>query len=63
MVVMVIGAPFTNGGHGYGFSSSVRHSRSNSVGLLVYDGMCTIFGAPLLYYRSLRTTLTLLGRG
>jgi hypothetical protein len=32
----VIGALFTNGGHGYDFTSSVGHPKSNSVGLLVY---------------------------
>jgi hypothetical protein len=55
MVVMVIGAPFTNRGQGYGFATSVCHPRSDSVGLLVYDAMRTISEAPLLYYRSLRT--------
>jgi hypothetical protein len=52
-------APFTNVGHGYGFASSVDHPRLNLVGLLVYDGMCTIFGVPVLYYRSLGTVPTL----
>jgi hypothetical protein len=28
-------------GHNYGFASRVSHLRSDSVGLLVYDGMCT----------------------
>jgi hypothetical protein len=26
-------------GNGYGFDTSMDHSRSNSVGLIVYDGM------------------------
>jgi hypothetical protein len=30
-----------NGGHGYGFASSVGHPWLESIGLLVYDGMCT----------------------
>jgi hypothetical protein len=52
-----------NGDHGNGFANSVGHRRSNSVGLLVYDTMCTIFETPILYYRSLRTTPTLPRRG
>jgi hypothetical protein len=40
----VIGAPCLNGGHGYGFASIVGHPRSDSVGLLVYDGMRTYQG-------------------
>jgi hypothetical protein len=59
----VTGAPYTNEGYGYGFASSGVHLMSNSVGLLVYDVMCTISRAPMLYYRSLRTTPTLPGRG
>jgi hypothetical protein len=53
MVIFVINAPFTNGGHGDGFASSVAHPRSNSVELLVYDGMHIISWASVLYYRSL----------
>jgi hypothetical protein len=45
----VTGSPFINGGHGYGFASSVGHPRSDSVGLLVYDSMSTLSGAPMLY--------------
>jgi hypothetical protein len=30
-----------NEGHGYGFASSVGHPRTDSVELLVYDGMRT----------------------
>jgi hypothetical protein len=52
--------PYLNGGNGYGFTSSVGHPRSDLVGLLVYDGMCTISGAPVLYYRSLETVPSLL---
>jgi hypothetical protein len=51
--------PPLNGGHGYDFTSSVGHLRLDSVGLLVYDGMCTIFGAPMLYFRSLWTMPTM----
>jgi hypothetical protein len=39
------------------------HMRSDSVMLLVYDGMRIISGAPVLYYRSLGTAPTMLGRG
>jgi hypothetical protein len=49
--------------YGYSFASNVGHSRLDSVGLLVFDGMRTIFEAPVLCYRSLRTTLNLSGRG
>jgi hypothetical protein len=59
----VTGTPFMNMGHDYSFSSSVSYPRSDSVRLVVYDGMCTIFGALVLYYRSLETTLTLWKRG
>lgn len=59
----VIGAPFMNGVYGYGFASSVGHPMSDSVGLLVYDGMSIISGASVLYYRSFETTPTLLERG
>jgi hypothetical protein len=38
---IVTGAPCLNGGHNYGFASSVGHPRSDSVGLLVYDGKRT----------------------
>jgi hypothetical protein len=38
------GTPCLNGVHGYGFVGSVGHSRSDSIGLLVYDGMCTYPG-------------------
>jgi len=33
-----------NGGHGYGFASSMGHPRSNSVRLLIYEGMRTYPG-------------------
>jgi hypothetical protein len=59
----VTGAPCLNEGHSYGFASSVAHPRSDLVRLLVYDGMHTFLGAPVLYYRSLGTAPTLLGMG
>jgi hypothetical protein len=37
----VTGAPYLNGGHGYGFSSSVGHLGSDSVSFLIYDSMRT----------------------
>jgi hypothetical protein len=40
----VTNAPCLNGGHSYGFLNSVGHPRSDSVGLLVDDGMCTYSG-------------------
>jgi hypothetical protein len=40
----VIRAPCLNGGHGYKFASSVCHPRLDSVGLLVYEDMCTYPG-------------------
>jgi hypothetical protein len=49
--------------HGYGFASSVGHTRSDSVGLLVYDGMRIIYGTPMLYYMSLGIASTLLRMG
>jgi len=49
--------------HGYGFTSSMGYLRSDSIGLLVYDGMCTISGSPVLYYKSLGIALTLPMRG
>jgi len=58
MFVFVIGAPCLNGGHDDGFVSSVGHQSLDSVGLLVYHGMHTIYGAPMLYYRSLWTART-----
>jgi hypothetical protein len=61
MVVMLIGTQFTNGGQGYSFATSMCHSRSNLVWLLVYDGMCRISRAPILYYRCLWIGPTLLG--
>jgi len=39
MVVFVTSAPYLNRCHSYGFASSVGHPRTDSVGLLVYDGM------------------------
>jgi hypothetical protein len=54
---------FTNEGHGYGVASSVGHLRSDSVLLLVYDGMRSISEEPVLYYKSLEITLTLLRQG
>jgi hypothetical protein len=59
----VTGVPFTNGGRGYGFDCSVGHPRSDSVELLVYNGMRTISEGPMLYYRSLETAPTIAGRG
>jgi hypothetical protein len=44
MVVMVIAATFTNGGHIYGFVSNVGDLRSNSIGLLAYGDMHTYLG-------------------
>jgi hypothetical protein len=49
-------------GQGYDFASSIGNLRSDSVGLLVYDSMRTIFGVSMLYYRSFRTAPTLLGK-
>ncbi len=40
----VTGTPCLIVGHNYGFASSVGHPRSDSVGLLVYDGMRTYPG-------------------
>jgi hypothetical protein len=48
---------------GYGFTSSIGYPRSDLVGLLVNDGMRTISEAPVLYYRFLRTSQTLSGKG
>jgi hypothetical protein len=59
----VTGTPCLNMGHCYIFASSVGRLRSNLVGLLVYDGMRTISRTPMLYYRSLGTASTLLGKG
>jgi hypothetical protein len=36
----VTSTPCLNESHGYGFASSMGYSRSDLVGLLVYDGMC-----------------------
>jgi hypothetical protein len=58
----VTGAPYLNRGHNYEFANSVGHPRSNSIGLLIYDGICTIYEAPMLYYKSLGIALTLLWR-
>jgi len=57
----VTNVPFMNRGHHYGFASSVGHPRSNSVRLLVNDGIRTIYGAPVLYYRTIGTASTLPG--
>lgn len=46
----VTDAPCWNRGHSYKFASSVGHPRSDSVGLLVYDGMSTISEVQMLYY-------------
>jgi hypothetical protein len=62
MVVFVTSAPYLNEGHSYGFASNVGHTRSDSVGLLVFDGMRIVFGAPMLYNRPLKIVPTLLGR-
>jgi hypothetical protein len=43
-ICFVTGAPCLNGGHGYGFASSVSHPKLDSVGLLVYDNMRTYPG-------------------
>jgi hypothetical protein len=40
----VTSASCLNGVHGYDFASSVGHSRSDSAGLLVYDGTRTYPG-------------------
>jgi hypothetical protein len=40
----VTDAPCLNKGHGYDFASSVGPPRSDSVGLLVNDSMCTYPG-------------------
>jgi len=55
----VTGAPCLNWGHGYNFASSLGYPRLDLIGPLVYDGMHTISGAPVLYYRSIRTGPTL----
>jgi hypothetical protein len=47
MVAFLTDAPCLNWGHNYGFTNSVRHPRSDSIGLLVYDGMRIISGAPV----------------
>lgn len=59
MIIFVTGAPCLNGVR---VTSSIGNSRSNSVDLLVYDDMRTIFGVSVLYYRSFRTVPTLLGK-
>jgi len=43
------GAQCLNGGHGYDFDSYVGHSRLDSIGLLVYDGMHTYLGAGVVF--------------
>jgi hypothetical protein len=50
-------------GHLEDFASSVGHPRSDSVGLLVDDGMRIILLAPVLYYRSLGIVPTLPSKG
>jgi hypothetical protein len=64
----VIGAPCFNRGHGYGFASNMGHPRSESVRLLVYDGMrtypghqCCITG-PLRQRQPCREGVNILGR-
>jgi hypothetical protein len=37
----VTGTPCLNRGHDYDFANRVGHLRSDSVGLLIYDDMCT----------------------
>jgi hypothetical protein len=54
-------APCLNGGHSYSFASCMGHPRSNSIVLLVYDGMHTISEASVLHYKSLGIALTPLG--
>jgi hypothetical protein len=60
---VVTSSPFTNEGHSYDFASNVNHPMSDSIRLLIYDSMRTIFGALVLYYKSLGTTPTPSGRG
>jgi hypothetical protein len=49
----VTDAPWLNLGHDFGLdSSSVGHPRSNSIGLVVYEGMSTLSGASVLYIHS-----------
>jgi len=64
----VTGTPCLNGGHGYGFGSSVGHPRSDLVRLLVYDGMrtypkhrCCIRG-PSGQHQPCREEVNILGR-
>jgi hypothetical protein len=51
----VTGALCLNGGNSYDFANSVGHPMSNSVRLLIYNGIRTISGRLVLYYRSLGT--------
>ncbi len=64
MVLQVTNVPCTNGGYNYIFVSGVDHlgfkfDRTTNE----YDTYTAIFGAPVSYYRSLRTAPTLLGMG
>jgi hypothetical protein len=64
----VTAASCLNGGHGYGFASSVGHLRSDSVWLLVYDNMHTYLGhqcciiGPLGQRQPCRERVNILGR-
>jgi len=60
IVIFVIDTPFTNGGHGDDFASSVGYMKSDSVGLLVYDGICTISGALVLQCQPCREGVNIL---
>jgi len=62
-VCFVTDAPCLNEGQSYGFARSVGNPRSNSVGLLVFDGMRTIHRVLVLCYKSLGTAPTLPIRG
>jgi len=46
-------------GHSYDFASIMGHPRLDSVGLIIYDDIHTIFGTLVLYYRFIRTMPTL----
>jgi hypothetical protein len=64
----VTGTPYLNGGYDYGFTSSVGHPRSDSVGLLVYDSMHTYQGhqccitGPSRQYQPCKEGVNNLGR-
>jgi hypothetical protein len=58
----VTDASCLNKGHGFNFASSMSYSRSDSIRQLVYEGMRTLFGESVLYYRSFGISSTLSGR-